>query len=77
METIELIDYKSSPIELKETPVTEEALDAYMEDLRMQAAEETGKPAEDGDLVTISYSGSISGVPVEGENISGFTFYLW
>ena len=74
MGTIELIDYKSSPIELKETPVTEEALDAYMEDLRMQAAEETGKPAEDGDLVTISYSGSISGVPVEGENISGFAF---
>ena len=30
MGTIELIDYKSSPIELKETPVTEEALDAYM-----------------------------------------------
>jgi trigger factor len=67
---IALADFKSIKLEKLTTPVAEaevdEALQKIAEQNRPFAAKPEGSKAESGDRVTISFTGTIDGVPFEG-----------
>jgi trigger factor len=67
---IALADFKSIKLEKLTTPVGEEEVDEALQKIAEQnrpfAAKPEGSTAESGDRVTISFTGTIDGVPFEG-----------
>jgi trigger factor len=67
---IALADFKTIKLEKLTTPVTEEEIDEALQKISEQnrpfAAKPEGSTAESGDRVTISFTGTIDGVPFEG-----------
>lgn len=60
--------------EVSETKVDDETVDSQLEQIRQNYAtytEITDRPAQEGDYVTIDYSGSIDGVAFDGGTASG------
>jgi len=75
---IVLADFKSFTVEKPVVEVTDadvdEAIKRIADQNRSYAAKDEGAKAENGDRVTISFKGTIDGVPFEGgtsENIQG------
>lgn len=60
--------------QITETKVTDETVDSQLDQIRQNYAtytEITDRPAQQGDMVTIDYSGSIDGVAFDGGTASG------
>src|SRR5204862_291679 len=63
----ELPEYKSIPVQLPETAVTEEEIETALERLRDQAADftdVTGRELAMGDFAVIDFTGAIDGIPI-------------
>src|SRR5947207_10340352 len=63
----ELPEYKNIPVQLPETTVTEEEVDAAIERLRDQAADFVEAPDRGlamGDFAVLDYTGAIDGIPI-------------
>lgn len=66
---VTLGQYKGVGVKKETTPVTEEQVDAKVEEERNKQAAEVAvddRPVADGDTVKLDYSGSVDGVPFEG-----------
>jgi trigger factor len=73
-------DLSDIEIEKVSADVTDEAIDRTVEVLRKQrrsfAQRAQGTAAEDGDRVTVDFSGSIDGEPFDGGKAEGFAFVI-
>jgi trigger factor len=78
--TIQLADFKSFSVEKPVVDVTEaevdEAIKRIAEQNRPYAAKAEGAKAENGDKVTISFKGSIDGVPFDGGSGEGIAVVI-
>jgi trigger factor len=78
--TIQLADFKSFSVEKPVVDVTEaevdEAIKRIAEQNRPYAAKAEGAKAENGDKVTISFKGSIDGVPFDGGTGEGIAVVI-
>jgi trigger factor len=71
-------DVSSKPIERPQVTVSDAEVDKTIEILRKQRSRfvEAGRPAQDGDKLTIDFQGTIAGEPFEGGKAEDFAFTL-
>ncbi|WP_426422444.1 trigger factor [Pediococcus acidilactici] len=76
---VKLGEYKGVKVIKQSTRVTSKEVDEEIEKKREQQAElvlKEGKPAEEGDTVTIDFDGSIDGVPFDGGKATNYDLEL-
>jgi trigger factor len=71
-------DLSAAPIERPRVAVDDAAIDKTLDILRKQRSRfvEAARAAQDGDRVTLDFSGTIAGEPFEGGKAEGFAFLL-